>query len=248
MRLIQLNLWQGRLSRSILRFLKQQNADILTLQEVYSANDGAPLVHLENLEILEMIKNEMPKYKVANAPLYSYQVAGKPVTFSIAILSKLPIKNHEQAFTNGYYVEDVAQEAIPENVRNVQKITLEIAGQELTVVNMHSHWGPRPVDTDGSILGMQKTVEFIGEASGPTIIAGDLNVNPDTRTAMLLDRYGENLTRKNQINSTMTELAKVVPDISPDQIIVSNDLKVKNFEVSEFIASDHKALILDFEL
>lgn len=247
MKLIQLNVWQGRLTRSLVRFLTEQDADIVTLQEVYSSPNTLPSVHLDNFNILEQIMEKIPEYSASVAPLYAFLVADKKVQFSNTILTKLPIIDESHTFTKGKYVDDAANEPIQENTRNAQKVTIECRGTQLTIANMHSHWNIRPDDSEGSLDGMRKTIDFIGKKEGPTIICGDTNVNPTTQTSRLLDVYGTNLTREYGVTSTMTDQAAYLP-VAPDQIVVSEEINVLDFQVSNVVVSDHRALILEFEL
>lgn len=246
MKLIQLNIWQGRTIRRALPFLEKQNADILCLQEVYSAKNPVP-GHWDAFSSLELIKDSCSYEYVYFSPLYSFFVAGEKVTFGNAILSKTPFNNTKSTFTKGEYIEDVAKKAIIPNQRNVQLVSIEIDGKDLSIVNHHAHREPTADGSEESLDRMKLVKDFIGDIDNYLIIAGDMNVNPSTPTAKVLSSYGRNLTSEKKISSTMTDLAMYVP-VSPDHIIVSDDVDVLDFNVSDETVSDHKALILKFGL
>jgi len=245
MKLLQLNVWQGRTIRRALPFLTKQNPDILCIQEVYSSKTEPH--SWDAFHSLELIQNELGIPHVFFSPLYSFYVAGEKVTFGNAILSRFPFKNAKSIFTKGKYIDDISKDELLSNTRNVQSVILEIDNFQLKIVNHHAHREPTGAGSEESVLRMRKVVDFIGTTGLPIIIAGDMNVNPSTETAKLLQRYGTNLTGTSLTKSTMTDLAMFLP-VAPDHIITSKEIDVKDFTISEETVSDHKALILEFDL
>ena len=68
----------------------------------------------------------------------------------------------------------------------------------------------------------------------------------------ILDEGMVNLVKSNDIRSTRTALYRHYDDTSKpnwaDYVLVSRDIKVKDFRVLSDIASDHSALYLEFEI
>ena len=84
----------------------------------------------------------------------------------------------------------------------------------------------------------------------PTIIVGDFNLNPQSKSIEILNKKLTNLIEKYNIKSTRPTVKDGL-DVGgrvDDYIFVNDKIKVNNFEVKQIDVSDHYPLILDFEL
>ncbi|HSD55555.1 MAG TPA: endonuclease/exonuclease/phosphatase family protein [Candidatus Saccharimonadales bacterium] len=68
MKLVQLNIWQGRLIDHVATLLKHEQPDIICLQEVYSSKLANPL--LPFFAGLERIRAAFPDYHVFFSPTH----------------------------------------------------------------------------------------------------------------------------------------------------------------------------------
>ena len=109
-------------------------------------------------------------------------------------------------------------------------------------------------DTDMRIDQSKKVLEFIGDTNLPTIVGGDLNLNPGTESIKMFEKAGyRNLVKEFNIKDTRGKINHEIykdDEIQyfADYIFVSPGIKVKKFEVPNVEISDHLPLVLDFEL
>src|SRR5689334_18760914 len=96
-KVITLNVWHGgRLWDEMINFLKQEDADVLILQEVHSELDGSTIPQQRTLQEFRRIFD----YPVEDfSPQYNWDYQGIKVAHGSAIVSKLPLlKRHEPVY------------------------------------------------------------------------------------------------------------------------------------------------------
>lgn len=104
-------------------------------------------------------------------------------------------------------------------------------------------------------MGDEKTIKSHTQAANfintdnPIIFCGDLNVEP-TSDAMqpIYDLGLQNVTANLEADSTLGKLSHVPVDVFCDYIFASNDITIESLDITDDLASDHKALILEFDL
>ncbi|HEX9153267.1 MAG TPA: endonuclease/exonuclease/phosphatase family protein [Candidatus Saccharimonadales bacterium] len=250
MKLIQLNVWQGRIIAHAARFLKQEDPDILCLQEVYTAEQPVP--SWDAFSAMEIIREALPHKYLFFAPLFSFKVAGRPVTMGNAILSRFPIHDEFVEFTNDHYVEDAALEDIGVNIRNYQACEIELPGNKrLSLINHHGLWSRDQNGSQTSRENMEVVKQKADTMPRPLIVTGDMNVTPDSETMKVFDGSLENLTATYKLPTTLSQLAKVFVCnnmIPCDNTLISSGVHVRSYVASDYIVSDHKPVILEFEV
>ena len=84
----------------------------------------------------------------------------------------------------------------------------------------------------------------------PTIIVGDFNLFPDTKSIKMLDKEFRNLIKEFNIITTRPDFNDGMDfgNNVVDYIFVSDKIKVNNLKVVKTDISDHYPLILDFEI
>jgi endonuclease/exonuclease/phosphatase family metal-dependent hydrolase len=246
MKLIQLNVWMGRLSGQLLRFIESERPDILTTQEIFAV-DGPVLFPEGMFNSFELIKTAGQFEYTFFSPTWSMQAAHQTANFGNAIFSKYPIVRQESFFTHGSYNPDLTPDTLINNTRNAQLIQLDITGKQLCLANHHAHWEPTPEGSSVSAERMQQISSKLAEQTGPVIFAGDLNVNPGTPTMQVLPEQLKDLTAVYKVPSTLSVLGKV-HNVACDHILVNDAIKVRDFHVSDELVSDHKALVLEFDI
>lgn len=247
MKLLQLNVWMGRLTRQIIPLIERERPDIITAQEVFDV-DGEIVFPDATFDVAERIRQAGGYEYMCFSPTCDMQVAGKTVQFGNALFSKYPIIHSETIFTCGEIIHDMTSENFYVNTRNAQFVTLQVDDTALLVVNHHGYWEPNPVGSEASVAAMQRltdTLRTFGDV--PTIIAGDMNLNPDTPAMRLFDGLAEDLTETHNIPSTLSALGKV-PNVACDHILVNDSIKVGNFHVLDDLVSDHQPLVLEFNV
>lgn len=243
MRLLQLNIWQGRLLRNVLNLIDQLRPDIICLQEVFSSQEviATPEKLFNSLEI---IIEQTGLDQVLFSPTFSAFYSGVKASFGNAILSRYPLLDTQTIFTNGTYVPDYNPASYNINIRNLQLATIQIDNHRFTLANHHAHWEIDPLGTAMSIEKMHNVRTMLDTKPGPIIFAGDLNVRSESPAMRVLDGLLEDLTARYNVPSTLSVVAKV-SDVACDHILVSKGITVQQFKVCPELVSDHLALVLD---
>lgn len=246
MKLMQINAWMGRLTPQLVQLIQAEKPDIITAQEMYDV-DG-PVVFPDNMfNVLEQIQAAGAFEHVFFSPVWGMEVAHRHATFGNAILSKFPFQRTETVFTHGAYNPDLTPETRVENTRNAQFALLDVDGHELWLTNHHAHWEITPQGSETSVERMRIVYDIVEKQTGPKIFAGDFNVLPGTPTMRLFEGLLEDLTATFQVSSTLSPLGKV-QNVACDHILVSPEVRTQNFRVIDTLVSDHKALVVEFQL
>ena len=246
MRLVQLNIWQGRLLQQVISHLKELNPDIVCLQEVYSSELDTSMMPF--YRSIERISAEMPDYHVYFSPTLGMQVLGQEVFYGIAFLSRLPIKSKETFDINETYAFVNSAATMKVNTRNLQRVELEMPdGRSLWVANHHGYWEMNPIGSQQTIDCMQKVADILSDTPRPLIFAGDLNIIASSPAMKPIHNLLTDLTDIHGLTNTLTSLGKVA-DVPCDHVCISKEIMVNNYELSPRLVSDHAAVILDFDI
>jgi endonuclease/exonuclease/phosphatase family metal-dependent hydrolase len=246
MKLITLNTWQGRLSRNLAPFFEKEKADIVCLQELLSSKEWIPTWDL--FQSLETIMNASKLDHSYFSTLYSYDVMGKQVRFGNGLISRYPFISKQTIFTNGDY-RKIPDKEYTTNTRNAQIVEINTIKGNLTIVNHHAHWEKDPMGSELSVERITKLIKNLKSVEGPLIIAGDFNLWTKSKAIEKLKTELNviDLTEINKIDNTLSN--EVTPyKVACDHVFISKHIKVKNFKLNKSLLSDHKALILEFDL
>lgn len=250
MKFIQINVWQGRVLWHVKRYLEREQPDILCMQEVYSSEQPVPT--WDSFSSLEQIREVVPHEYCFFAPLYAFKVAGRPVTFGNTIISRFPIEDEHFEFVNGHFVADMATEELLPNTRNYQSCRLILPnGQKISLINHHGFWDGTPYGNEMSVEKMKIIRNAAEQLPSPRIVTGDMNVIPESKPMQLFEGFMENLLTTYSIETTLSPLAHAFDRdniVACDNVLVSPDIKVQDFNASDYLMSDHKALVLEFEV
>jgi endonuclease/exonuclease/phosphatase family metal-dependent hydrolase len=243
LRLVQLNVWGGRLERQLLPFFEAEQPDIICLQEAISfeAEDSGFFATVENIQKV----CQLPF--VAMAPVFTFDYQNKDAHFGNCIISRYPIQKSEVLFTHLSHKKEFQFGRDSTNVRNFVHVVTEIEGKAVNFLTHHGYHVPDHKNgTTETLAQMQQLGSYIEELSGPVILTGDFNLAPHSESLEVINRLLTNLPVKHHLRTTRNSLTHKTEVC--DYIFVNDAITVKNFLVSEEIVSDHKALLLDFDV
>ena len=244
MKLVQLNIWQGRLLKQVVEFLEREQPDILCLQEVYSSRIASPL--FDFLSSLEIIQQRFASYHTFFSPSYDMTLLDKQFSFGNAILSRFPLDDAQTTFVSGAFHSYKRMEDYVPNTRNFQRaIVRPKNGKPFCLFNHHAYWEITPQGSPTSVEKMQLVANAIAQAPHPTIFSGDLNVVASSPAMQPIHKIMRDLTGEHQVPDTLSSLGKA-HNVACDHICVTQDVTVQQFTVSDELVSDHRALILQF--
>ena len=242
MRLLQLNAWHLRLIKKVVDVVEQEHPDIITFQEMPDSAGKPGLI-----DTLSNLQQMVPYPHTYYSPVHNFQVMGSDVAWGNAILSKSPISDATTTFTNGEHTNNFSFKTHDYNIRNFQHATLDIDGKKLHVINHHGYHIPAHKNGNEETLKACKQIaEYISQLEGPVILTGDFNLTPDTESIKQFDGLLRNLSSEYGLKTTRNDLT--TKQEVCDYIFVNDLVQVTDFFASDIVASDHQALLLDFEI
>lgn len=248
-KVLNLNIFQGNFLNEAIEFIKQQDADIVCLQEVY---DGVEPDLEDKYRTLSILKSRLDYqyYDFAPATIDVYPFGKVPQ--GNLIISKLPIIRSEVKFFSGSLSERDPDDpkTWPVTPRNLQSAAVDLPEGELNIFNLQGVW-----DLDGDNFSSQRQAmtETIIEAvkdKQRTVLAGDTNATPNGRAIKdikehLEDVFGDSLVSTfNMKQKTNPGYATAVVDF----IFVSRDIKVIERSCPNVDISDHLPLVATLEV
>lgn len=240
MKVLQLNVWMGKVEGNLRRFLLENDFDVICMQEVMHSDDAEK--HLARLcfDAAQIIEASRLPYHFFS-PNWRSKIGNGHMEVGNMILSRVPFVSEHSEFVHGRFVEDMTLgKASPSNNINVQIVKLE---NGLTVVNHHGFWYPSPVGNDESVGAFVKLAEIVKPyaETEPLVLCGDLNLIHEAPAMRALD-FLRDLTAENDVKSTLSGL-KFDGEVACDHIMVNNKMAVDGFAVLPALVSDHRAVM-----
>jgi endonuclease/exonuclease/phosphatase family metal-dependent hydrolase len=261
MKLLSLNTWGGKVFDPLISFIEQESkdTDIFFFQEVFHSPISGESSG-NKTDLYNSILKALPDFTGFYAPTFTGYDTEKKVDFELAfgqatfLRKSLDILSEETYFVHGDF--DYKPEKEIEGVidgmdlpRNIHCSRIKVDGKEVLLGNFHGFWIPGPkVDTPESLSQMDAILEIYNSFGGPKIIAGDFNLRPDTESMLKLESIMKNLIKEFKIGTTRSHYYKKTEEKFADYVLVSDEIKVNKFEVSEKAVSDHLPMILDFSI
>lgn len=241
MRILQLNVWMGKVEGKLRRFLEKSDYDVICLQEVISSKTCER--HLQDLcfGAAQIIKTSGMPYHYFS-PNWSSRIADGDFELGNMILSKIPFRSEQNFFVNGEFTTDYVFGKSPQNNLNVQIVELE---NGIIVANHHGFWRPQPMGDEDSVRAYSHLAEIIKPYSDekPFVLCGDLNIIHAAPAMRELD-FLEDLTDTNHVEKTLSGLKHDL-DVACDHIMINDKLKAENFIVHPDLVSDRLALSVE---
>lgn len=254
----------GNLLEPALEFIKEQQPDVISLQEVLDTdNEQAP----RRFRLKETLLKELGYEHYAYFPLVEETTLEYPALFGNMILSKHPITKSREIWFDRPFTQWEQKGGYEEFPRGMLHASLDVEGKNLEVFNVHGIWGTHGRDTDRRLLMIQTILENLPEENKSTVLSGDFNLNeniypevegkPDLQkpnrsqcVAMLEERLvnvfkDERITsfNMNYKDKTTTYACAVV-----DLVFVSPDIKILSKSHSHKEVSDHTPQIVELEV
>ena len=243
MKILQLNVWTGRIKGALKDFFKDNDFDVICLQEaVWGGNEellGNLFATIEKIKELSGLKYA---YYSSNWGLKIFQPDNVIEQGNVILCREEAITEKATTIYGDYKIISATNDFY-DYAYTIQRITLK---NGLNIINHHGYWQPNPIGDETTISCAKKVAAFVREATGPTIVCGDFNIIHDSPAMRELD-FLRDLTHEYGVDNTLSGL-KFNGKVACDHILVSNDITVKNFTVLDNLVSDHKALTAEIEI
>ena len=262
MRLVDLNVSiKLHNNEKVIDFLKNTKSDIVTLQEVMRGIEETVYDRYNNSKIIKESLKDTHHHSffgplwVADKHIKNGTITkdfGGMAEQGNEIISKYPIiEASNQFFYKKYQIfRDTTDFRKTDHARAVIVAILEINNQKLRLLNIHGIWNEGKIGDERTIKECEYLLSLIEDNTIPSIIVGDFNLDPQSKSIKILNKKLTNLIEKYNIKSTRPTVKDGldVGNSVDDYIFVNDKIKVNNFEVKQTDASDHYPLILDFEI
>ena len=253
MKIISLNTWGGRAMQSLMHFMRtwRDKVDVFCLQEVHDTTQE----YREERHPDEWVRWDLWQKLQERLPDFRGHFArfdDNPDRMSVATFIRRDVpwvsSGDVEMFRPQVLVEQGSAVISP---RKLHYIVLLVNGRRVMVLNYHGLWIPEgKEDSPERLKQSRELCKFLDSDDCPKVFCADLNLEPHTEALALLENGRRNLVREFGITSTRTPLYRAYDDPSvskfADYIIVSPEIRVKEFRVLPDLASDHAALYLDF--
>jgi endonuclease/exonuclease/phosphatase family metal-dependent hydrolase len=250
-------------SQEIGKFITSQNPDFVAFQEIMRHFDESTFAMYKSKAHIEKIIGKKMPYSFFG-PLFiakNFTKNGKVhrdlggfVEQGNEVISKFPIieATNEFYYKQYSYDSDRTHFATEDHSRAVQIVEVEVHGKKLQIFNLHGAYSKDKQDSERTIAQCKYVLAAAKRKNIPTIIAGDFNLLPNTKSIRLIEKKFRNLITEHHITSTVpdhdhgTEPKK--GRFVMDYIFVNDKIRVNKFGVFETAISDHLPLILDFDI
>ncbi len=244
---IDLNIWSGgKLLDNALVFLKKENADIITMQEVYSGID--PSLD-KSRRTLSVVASEL------GLPYYAFAAdardtsRGLNVEWGNAIFSRFPLKTVKEYIIDGQYGDfevETSDASVWEYLpRMYQEVEVSLGtNRGLSIHNIHGIWGTHGDDTERRLVMGKKIIEEI-KGKRPLILTGDFNLSPNTTVVKNIEQYLTNVF-KDKLTSSFNMRRKTDPGYATavvDMMFLTPDIKIIDHYCPDVDISDHLPLV-----
>ncbi|MCE9548901.1 endonuclease/exonuclease/phosphatase family protein [Candidatus Nomurabacteria bacterium] len=252
MKLLTLNLWGGIVHEPLLEFIKKHSSDVdvFCFQEVlFGETPSFTEVHKARVNIFNEISEILTDFNAHKRITQSNNFQREPINFSVGQATFVR-KNISIEDGGDFYCYD----HIPHNTNKGGKITgslewveIKSEGENFLIANLHGLWqaGTSGNDTPERFVQSEKIKNFLDKKVGKKILCGDFNLNPEGKSIAILEEGMRNLVKELGSPSTRSHFYDGENTCS-DYILVSPEIKVKDFEILQDPVSDHLPLRIEF--
>lgn len=248
-------------SKKIGKFIESQKPDIVAFQEIVRHFDESVFDMYKSKSHIEKIigkrlpysffgpqwiTDAMRKNGKINRNFNGFVEQGNEIISKFPIVSATNEHHHKK-----YSLElEWANFHTEDHPRSVQIVELDVNGKKLQILNLHGLYSKNKQDSERTLNQCEYILNASKRKNIPTIIVGDFNLFPDTKSIQILNKEFRNLIEEYNITSTRPEFNDGMDkgDNVVDYIFINDKIKVNNFEVFDTDISDHFPLILDFDI
>lgn len=240
-KILQLNVWTGRIKGALLEFIKQSSFDLICLQEaVWSPKSDMLEIFASTVEQIKEASDLEYESRTANWTIPAFN--SKVHQGNVILSRKKIIEERIELIYGKQEIADSSQK-LSDHCYTAQFIKLE---NNLNVVNYHGYWLPSPIGDNTTTSAMKKVADIAKSMTGPLVMCGDLNVIHKSPAMRELD-FLKDLTHEYNVKNTLVGL-KFSGQVACDHILINDQIKVLDFKVLDDIVSDHKPLTAEISI
>jgi exonuclease III len=262
MKLMSLNLWGGKEGQKLFNYLQEESitTDIFCFQEVFHSSEAENFPVLEDgthprlfPELTGLLKG-FTGYFALTSKNHGLIKAKFSVDHGLAVFVKNSFEVLEQTKTMVFGREDDVVKADFSNLPcAIFCVKIATGKGILSVLDYHGIAIPGDkLDTPARIEASKKIAELLLAVPGAKILCGDFNLMPQAQSIQLVEQAAmKNLIKEFNISNTRNENSWKTYNNKQsfaDFTFVSEQVKIKSFQVPYNLVSDHLPMILEFEI
>lgn len=259
-KLLQLNIFQGKLLPAVLEYIKQSQFDILQLQEVSGGSfskgglwTGPRATLTESnpetigIDCFQIMKEELGYEGIMNKTIVRRSDAKSYIGNATFFKPSVPLKAAKELFLKPYVETDEHIDA-QDAPRAALMTTFLLNNKEVTFINCHLAWGPTPEDEPYKIDQAKILIDYIKSLKTSFVLTGDFNVTADSQIVKWMNEIGRNLNLENNITNTLNPDIHAAKVLFPKGLAVDYAFASKQILVSDFHVVDKPNLSDHFGL
>lgn len=240
MKILQLNIWGGKLGKQIVELLDREKPDVVCFQEVIVLPHEGSLLFTQFADIQSESRFEHSFV----SPAFGFTMMNHRADFGNAVMSHTPFINTTTVFTRGDYNPTIDLVDGDYNMRNLQHVEMERDGKKLHILNHHGHHiRQHKLGNEETLRQCELIAEYVKKLDGAVVLTGDFNLAPESESLGKLNAILVNHAMESGVTTTRTLLTHKTEVC--DYIFTSKSLVTSNFKVLPDIASDHAALVIE---
>lgn len=243
-KLISLNIWNGKLKNKLLNFVSKSSSkiDIFCFQE--SLNSSKSIIsNLKNNNKIHNIHSEIQRI-LPDFDGYFDSAQDNDKGLSVFIRKNIKVVNIKSIFVYRWKNAMISNDRRTIG-RNLFCISIRFNYENYNIINFHGLWdGFSKKDSLSKDIQIKKIINFVKKLKGKIVICGDFNLERNTKAIKLLSNMMKNPIITHNIYSTRN---KYFPGGNEcvDYIFGSNNINIYKFSVLKNDVSDHKALYIE---
>lgn len=226
------NIWGGKHLDRVVDLIKQENPDVIGLQEV-KVIDGE-----NHAEIIA----EKLGYHNIYCQSFTTDRHTPPYTLGNAILSKQPILNPHCHFLSSIDQYEGSAKTEP---RTLVEAEIPFEDNLLTFFTTHMAYSDNFTESEMRDYQLEKLLKVIENKT--CILMGDFNSLPNSRTVNQIEKQLVNTDREKTEISYIDQKLPDHPEYRIDYIFADKKIRTANFRIIETQASDHRPLVVELE-
>jgi endonuclease/exonuclease/phosphatase family metal-dependent hydrolase len=244
----------GKLFDNIASFIREENPDIVTFQEIFDSKEQENEKRFRAFEEFGSAFSDLLPFSAFKSSCFfindDYE---KGAEYGNAVFSKFEITKNEKTEINAPYgiVDERGLYDYSEEPGILQCVTLSVAGIELNIFNLHGVWGHDGGDNQRRIA-MANTILDKIKGYDHVILAGDTNFTKEAvKTIEIIESSGVKSVFGDSLKSTFNMRHKTDPGYATaavDMIFTSQDIKVLESKMPQVDVSDHYPLMAILEI
>lgn len=252
LKFVTINIWFGGiLWDSLVDFIKNEDPDILALQEVY---DSHKMKYDKRFRTMDELRKALPDLSHSVFEPTIFETSHDRAPWGNAIFSKFPIQQHTNVLFDlpvGEYNFETGTNPrlVPEGMLMAEIETAK--NTTVTVCSWHGVWDNHGEDSEARDIMGRSIVEALTDKR-PVILAGDANLRNNTRVVYSIENelglqsvFGDSLQSTFNMNQKKKDFYAFE---SVDKVFVSNEFEVLEKKMPKVDISDHYPLKVVFEL